>query len=180
MFLNDGVPPILFTLGTAAVHVAGDFFHHAAEACRILNRRGLLLIGPERQPPPNMPHGTQAFPYIPFSSVMPRCALNVHHGGIGSTAQALRAGKPTLVIPHAHDQFDNAARLQRLGLSETLPRARVNARRLAHAIAALLENHDAAARAQRVADAVALEHGALRAAQEVERFISPPGPQAAR
>lgn len=172
-FLNDGEPPILFTLGTAAVHVAGDFYHHAAQACRILNRRGLLLIGPKRQPPPNMPLGTQALHYIPFSAVMPRCALNVHHGGIGSTAQALRAAKPTLVIPHAHDQFDNAARLKRLGISETLPRAKVTAKKLADAIGSMLNNAHAATHAASIGSAVALEHGALRAAQEIERFTTP-------
>ncbi len=172
-FLRDGEPPILFTLGTAAVHVAGDFYQHAAEACRTLHRRGLLLIGPKQPPPPNMPKGTRAFAYIPFSAVMPRCALNVHHGGIGSTGQALRAGKPTLVIPHAHDQFDNAARLKRLGLSDTLPRAKVTAKRLAVAIGAMLHNAPAATLAERIGAAVALEDGAHRAAREVERLIAP-------
>ncbi len=51
---------------------------------------------------------------------MPHAAALVHHGGIGTTAQGLAAGLPQLVSPLAHDQFDNAARLQRLGVGRTL------------------------------------------------------------
>lgn len=168
-FLNDGEPPILFTLGTAAVHVAGDFYEHAAEACRILNRRGLLLVGPKRQPPRNMPKGTRAFEYVPFSAVMPRCAVNVHHGGIGSTGQGMRAGRPTVVIPHAHDQFDNAARLKRLGISETLPRGRVTGERLAAVTRVLMQDEKMLREAKRVGDLVRDEVGSETAADFLVR-----------
>lgn len=163
-FLNDGEPPILFTLGTAAVHVSGDFYEHAAEACRLLGRRGLLLVGPKRPAPRNMPKGTRAFEYVPFSSVMPRCAVNVHHGGIGSTGQALRAGRPTLVIPHAHDQFDNAARLKRLGVSETLPRGRVTGERLARVLRRVLDQHEIEVKAAQLGVRVGGENGSGTAA----------------
>ena len=59
-------------------------------------------------------------PYAPFSALMPRLRALVHHGGIGTSAQALAAGIPQLVVPFAHDQFDNAARLRRLGVADTL------------------------------------------------------------
>jgi UDP:flavonoid glycosyltransferase YjiC (YdhE family) len=166
-FLASGEPPILFTLGTAAVHVAGDFYHHAAEACRLLRRRGLLLVGPGRTPPNNLPADCLAVDYAKFSAVMPRCAVNVHHGGIGSTGQALRAGRPTLVIPHAHDQFDNAARVQRLGVSLTLPRPKVTARRLADQLARLLDDPRAHAEAARTRPILNGEDGAQRAAERI-------------
>jgi UDP:flavonoid glycosyltransferase YjiC (YdhE family) len=173
-FLASGEPPILFTLGTAAVHVAGDFYEHAAEACRILGRRGLLLVGPGRPAPGNLPAGSLAVEYARFSAVMPRCAVNVHHGGIGSTGQALRAGRPTVVIPHAHDQFDNAARLKRLGVSETLPRPKVTAARLASAIRTMLESPAASSNAHRLANLMKSEHGADRAASEIEKLAPRP------
>lgn len=169
-FVEEGDPPILFCLGTAAVHVAGDFYEHAAEACRLLSRRGLLLVGPSRAGPANLPPGVGAFPYAPFSWVMPRCAVNVHHAGIGSTAQALRAGRPTVTIPHAHDQFDNAARLMRLGVSVTVPRPRVTGRRLADAISSTL-TAEAGSRAAEMGRKIAGEDGAVRAIELIETWM---------
>ncbi|MBL8765017.1 MAG: glycosyltransferase [Phycisphaerae bacterium] len=163
-FLDAGDPPILFTLGTAAVHVAGDFYRHAARACDELGRRGLLLIGPGRDPPPKLSDRVRAFAYAPFSRVMPRAALNVHHGGIGSTAQALRAARPMLVIPHAHDQFDNAARVRRAGVGLSLPRHRLTTPRLAAALDALLRTPSFHACARRLGTVIQAEDGAARAA----------------
>ncbi|MBS0195184.1 MAG: glycosyltransferase family 1 protein [Planctomycetes bacterium] len=170
-FMDSGEPPILFCLGTAAVHVAGDFYEHAAEACWLLGRRGVLLVGPGRRGPQKMPAGVETFEYAPFSWVMPRCAANVHHGGIGSTGQALRAGRPTVVIPHAHDQFDNAARVKRLGVSETVARPRVTGRSLATALARVLERRETAERAASLGALIAKEDGAAEAIAHVERSL---------
>lgn len=170
-FIAEGEPPILFCLGTAAVHVAGDFYEHAAEACRMLNRRGLLLVGPKRVAPGNLPRGTRAFAYAPFSRVMPRCAVNVHHGGVGSTGQALLAGRPMVVIPHAHDQFDNAARVRRLGVSATLCRPRVTARRLADAVSRIETGSDAKAKASSIARAMAAENGSMTVVDTLDRLV---------
>ena len=170
-FLAEGEPPVLFTLGTAAVHVAGDFYAVAAEACRKLGRRGLMLVGPGRPAPGNLPAGSMAVEYARFSSVMPRCAVNVHHGGIGSTGQGLRAGRPTVVVPHSHDQFDNAARLVRLGVSATLPRPKVTPERLAAAVRGLLEDGGVAGRAAGLGRAMAGEEGAAAAVEAVERSV---------
>lgn len=162
-------PPILFSLGTAAVHTNWDFYEHAAEACRLLGRRGLLLIGRDEYRPRSLPKGVEAFTYVPFSEAMPRCAVNVHHGGIGSTAQGLRAGRPTLVVPLAHDQPDNAARLKRLGVSNTIPHGQVTPRRLADALRSLLESPSVAAKAATFREPLLAEDGALRAVEELER-----------
>jgi UDP:flavonoid glycosyltransferase YjiC (YdhE family) len=170
-FLAEGEAPVLFTLGTAAVHVAGDYFQMAAGACRRLGRRGLLLVGPGRPAPRNLPAGSLAVEYARFSSVMPRCAVNVHHGGVGSTGQGLRAGRPTVVIPHSHDQFDNAARLVRLGVSATLPRPRVTPDRLAAAVRGVLEDGGMAGRAAGLGRAMAGEDGAARAVEALERAL---------
>lgn len=169
-FLEEGDAPILFTLGTAAVHVAGDFYAMAAEACRLIGRRGLLLVGPKRAGPTNMATGTRAFAYVPFSSVMPRCAVNVHHGGIGSTGQGMRAGRPTVVIPHAHDQFDNAARVKRLGISETIVRRKVTAEGLAQALKRVVADEGMTRRAREIGERLRGEDGAARAAEEIERI----------
>ena len=70
-----------------------------------------------------LPPGALHLPYVPFSALLPRLSGLVHHGGIGTSAQALAAGIPQLVVPFAHDQFDNAARLRRLGVAVSLDSA---------------------------------------------------------
>ena len=175
-FMDAGKPPIVFTMGSTAVAVAGDFYKHAAEACLLLGRRGLLLTGNERNVPRHMPTGVKAFGYARFSAVLPRARAIVHHGGVGTAARALRAGKPTVVIPIVHDEFDNAARVERLGVSVTLQRARVSPRGLAAALRKVLENPAVAARAAEIGGQLAGEDGAVVAAEAVVALQEPAVP----
>jgi UDP:flavonoid glycosyltransferase YjiC (YdhE family) len=169
-FVDEGDPPIVFTMGTTMVHLAGQFFTKAAEACRELGRRGVLLVGRnEYFNSTSLPANVRAFAYAPYSTLLPKAAATVHHGGIGSTAQALRAGRPTVVIPAAHDQFDNAARVKRLGLSETVPVKRVTTKRLVAALRAVLDDPAFAARATSIGAKIAAEDGAGKAVSEIER-----------
>jgi len=127
-FLAAGDPPLVFTAGSAMVQ-AKQFFHVSAEVCRAAGRRGLLLTQFPEQLPATLPNGVRHFDYVPFSMVLPRCAALIHHGGIGTTAQAIAAGLPQLVVPTSHDQPDNAVRIRRLGIGDfVLPRAYTKAR----------------------------------------------------
>jgi rhamnosyltransferase subunit B len=119
LFLERGSPPIVFTPGSA-MHHGHAFFAAAAEACTILNRRGLLLTRHADQIPQNLPTGVIHLPYAPFSQLLPRSAALVHHGGIGTTAQGLHAGIPQLMMPMSFDQPDNADRVKRLGVGDWL------------------------------------------------------------
>jgi UDP:flavonoid glycosyltransferase YjiC (YdhE family) len=115
-FLDAGPPPIVFTLGSSAIWVARNFYLDSITAAQALGRRALLLIGNARNLPPSpLPEGIAAFEYAPFSQVLPRACAIVHQGGVGTTGHGLRSGKPVLVVPHAHDQFDNGNRVARLG-----------------------------------------------------------------
>lgn len=118
-FLDAGEPPVGFTSGTANATSHG-FFAASAAACELGGRRGLLITQFGDQLPARLPPGVLHVPYAPFGQLLPRLAAFVHHGGIGSTSQALRAGVPQLVRPMAYDQFDNAHQLQRLGVAERL------------------------------------------------------------
>ena len=71
--------------------------------------------------------------------------------GIGSTAEALRAAVPQLVIPQAYDQFDNGARVRALGVGRTLSASRVGARSLAHSLRTLVGSASVLARCREVA-----------------------------
>lgn len=121
-FIDTGPRPVAFSAGTAT-SIANDFFAHSVEACRIAGLRGILLSHFPNQVPAALPDNIIHVPYAPFSSLLPKLAAFVHHGGIGSTSHALRAGVPQLIRPVAYDQFDNAARAVRLGAArELLPK----------------------------------------------------------
>jgi len=167
-FLSDGEPPIVFTLGTSAVHMPGNFYGCAAEACRILGRRGILLTRYLDYAPTTLPPGVKAFSYIPFSTVLARASATVHHGGIGTTAHAMRAGRPTVIIPFAHDQFDNAARAKRLGVSVTLKRSRLTPYALADALHSIIDESAFSERAVQLGRQLSTEDGALVAATALE------------
>lgn len=172
-FLAAGEPPLVFTLGSAAVWVAGDFYQESIAAARTLGRRAVLLIGDERnRPRAPLPAGIVAFDYAPFGELLPRAAATAHQGGIGTTAQALRAGRPMLVVPFSHDQPDNAARVTRLGVARTLARHRYKAARVARELRELLENPSYAQRAAAVGARVRSENGARAAADAIEEKMS--------
>ncbi len=112
-FLKAGTPPVVFTPGSTMLDGQG-FFTAALQALRKLGRRGIFLAKDPAQSPP-LPPEILLRNYVPMSALLPRSAALVHHGGIGTTALALAAGIPQVATPFAHDQFDNSARLERLG-----------------------------------------------------------------
>ena len=128
-----------------------SFFAASAGACRMLKRRGILLSRHRDHIPRDLPPGVIHVDYAPFSQLLPRCAALVHHGGIGTTAQALAAGVPQLVMPLAHDQFDTAMRVRRLGVGSSIPVKRYNAPRVARELAELLGSSQVRERCRAVA-----------------------------
>jgi rhamnosyltransferase subunit B len=136
-FLDTGDPPIVFTPGTANTH-GNDFFKASIEVSCLLGKRALLLTSHRTALPDHLPEGVVHCDYLPFSTVLPRAAAIVHHGGIGTAAQGMAAGVPQLVVPRAFDQPDNGARLERLGIGTSLPPARYRtqaAQKLDHLLA---------------------------------------------
>jgi UDP:flavonoid glycosyltransferase YjiC (YdhE family) len=138
-FLDAGTPPIVFTPGSAMLQGL-PFFTTAAETCKRLGRRGLLLTRFAENIPAQLPEGVKHFAYAPFSEILSRCAALVYHGGIGTMAQALAAGVPQLVMPMAHDQFDNAERIKALGVGKSIARKNFRAKAVATALLKILED----------------------------------------
>lgn len=159
--------PLVFTPGSGNVFGHG-FFRAAAEACRRLGRSGLLLTRFPEQVPATLPAGVRHFEFLPFTWLLSRSAVLVHHGGIGSTSQALAAGIPQVIMPMGFDQFDNGDRVARLGVGRMLPRSRFDGRRLAATITPLLAEASVAVRCAAVAARLAAREGLEVAADEVE------------
>ncbi|HEY0430658.1 MAG TPA: glycosyltransferase [Pyrinomonadaceae bacterium] len=171
-FLDDGAPPIVFTLGTSAVWVARDFYRESIAAAKSLSRRAVLLIGDDRNRLPEaLPPGMIAVNYAPFEALLARGCAMVHHGGVGTTSQGLRAGIPTLIVPFAFDQPDNAAHAARLGCSRTLPRTKYKAARVARELDSLLRMPDYADRANEIGKRLRSENGAARACDLIEQVL---------
>lgn len=172
-FLQDGPPPIVFTLGSSAFWIAKDFYRDSIRAAQALGQRALLLIGHARNLPTEpLPEGVAAFEYAPFGEVLPRALAVVHQGGVGTTGQGLRAGRPVLIVPHAHDQFDNAARVVRLGCGRTIARPRYNSKSAIKELRVLLENPAYATKALEVGKQVQNENGASFAADAIEEVLT--------
>lgn len=131
--------PLVFTPGTGVVDVK-QFFDAAQRCCELLQRPGLFLS-------PNLEPGRFAscrailcLDYLELALVLPRAALLVHHGGIGTTARALEASTPQLISPQAYDQPDNGHRISELGAGAMLSRAKLSGEALADVARRLLES----------------------------------------
>ena len=183
-FLEAGEPPIVFTLGSAAVMDARDFFEESARAARILRRRAVLLYGIFNQPPTmaeneewrvesgeNIKSKIAAFDYAPYSLVFPKAAAVVHQGGVGTTAQVLRAGTPALIMPYSHDQPDNAARCERIGVAETISRDSYTAENAAKILRKILSDSSYNANAEETGKIVRAEHGTQIACDAIEDIL---------
>lgn len=119
-FLRAGSPPIILTYGTGTTQCE-KFYNIFIEAARKLNQRVLVLTQyPDQLPLLNSNREMHAS-YVPLQIILPHAAAIIHHGGIGTLSRALSASIPQLIVPLAHDQYDNAARLEKLGAGLSLP-----------------------------------------------------------
>jgi UDP:flavonoid glycosyltransferase YjiC (YdhE family) len=170
-FLREGEKPIVFTLGSSAVHDPRTFFDESVEAARILGRRAIFLTG-ENPAPAGIASDAFAAPYAPFSKLFPEAAVVVHQGGVGTTAHSLLAGRPALIMPCGFDQPDNAARVQRLGAGLTLSRNGYGARTAARQLQRLLGDPQYARAAHSIAARLREENGLERACDAIEELAS--------
>ena len=171
-FLDSGPPPIVFTLGSSAVWVARDFYRESIEAAKRLGQRAVLLIGDERNHPGELPAGMIAVNYVSYDLLLSRASVVVHHGGVGTTSHGLRAGVPTLIVPFAFDQSDNAEHARRLGVSRTVYRNQYRAARVATELGKLLRDPSYARRAAEVGAQIRQENGPARAADAIEQVLT--------
>ena len=171
-FLDNGASPIVFTLGSSAVWVARDFYEESIRAAKRLGRRAVLLIGDERNLPRVLPEGIIALDYVPYEALLPRACAVVHHGGVGTTSHALLAGVPTLIVPFAFDQSDNAEHARKVGTSRTLYRDKYLETRVADELHELLRQPSYARRAMEVGQRLKQENGPARAADLIEQLLS--------
>jgi len=149
-FLEAGDPPVIF-MPASLMRQSERYYAAAVGACLELGKRAILLSRDARHIPSDLPDTIRHFCYVPLGQILPRAAVFVHQGGIGACAQAMRHGVPQLVSPMAYDQFDNAYRLKRLGVGETIDDKAWSARIVADGIQALINSVDVRERCRAVA-----------------------------
>lgn len=170
-FLAEGQPPIVFTISTT-IWRAREFYEAAVAACRILGRRGVLLAADPEHVPPALPPSVRRFGYVPLRRLLPRVAALVHHGGLGTGAMALAAGIPQVARPVSFDQPDNAARLRRLGVSETVGHQLLGGQPLARALDRLLRSPEVGRRCTELAARIHATRGLALASDVIEELGS--------
>src|SRR5271168_99024 len=166
-FLNAGAAPVIFTPGSAG-STMHRFFRESIDAARQLKLRAMLVTNYPEQIPSRLPEGMAVFGYLPFSQVLPRAALLVYHGGVGTLAQGIKAGIPQLVVPNGYDQFDSAWRIEQLGLGRSIPQTRYRARRVASTIRGILADRASLERRMEYAARIDDDHAIARACELIE------------
>jgi rhamnosyltransferase subunit B len=169
-FLAGGSAPLVFTYGSA-MRQARSFFETAIALCQRMNRRGVLLAPQSDQIPTDLPEDMIQVPYAPLSALLPISAALIHHGGIGTVAQAFAAGIPQLIVPVAFDHFDEAARVMRLGVGVTLSGRRFTPARAARHLSRLLASPEVARRCQAIRARMAQENGVSSACDRIEAMM---------
>ena len=169
-FLAAGEKPLVFTPGTGNLHAA-EFFACALSAVNSLGKRAIFLTKERAQVPAHLPKSVLWQPYVPLSALLPHAAVLVHHGGIGTTAEALRSGTPQLIAPFAWDQFDNGARIASLGVGMTTPAKRLRPRKLARSLQTLANSDAIRARCSQFAAHFTPNQDPAALCREIERLL---------
>ncbi|MDQ0748555.1 UDP:flavonoid glycosyltransferase YjiC (YdhE family) [Streptomyces africanus] len=166
-FLADGPPPVYVGFGSMKTRdpEATDTF--VRTALRREKLRGVLSGDPATSEDDILVVGD-----TPHDWLFPRMAAVVHHGGAGTTASALRAGRPSLVCPFFGDQPYWAARVRELGAGPApLPARELTVSALAHSLHELTRHPPFAEAARRLGRALEAENGTARACEVLDEYL---------
>ncbi len=172
-FLQAGEPPLVFALGSSAVHIAPEFFRTSALVARKLKRRAVLVTGPLDAGIDASEFGDDLLmlKYVSYEKLFPHASVIVHQAGIGTLAQAVCAKKPMLIVPFGFDQFDNAERMVRLGVAETIGRKKYTINNAATSIEKLATEDSYKRRAIEVGARMQSENGIENACNAIESIL---------
>jgi rhamnosyltransferase subunit B len=168
-FLDDGDAPVVVTLGTSAATNAKQTFETIATILDDLGVRGLFLVGDESNVTGALRDRPGVWPFAPLHLVLPRCRAVIHAASLGTTAAVLQSGIPSLAVPLLFDQIWNAYRDAQLGVGLVLRHP--SGRRARTLIDELVTDERLRERARALAALLADEHGAARAADEIEAAL---------
>ena len=172
-FLEAGEPPVALGLGSIArtrASEAGRIVSLTAKALGHTGLRGVLIsdhAGTDADLPANVIRISGG---VPYDWLFPRVSVAVHHGGAGTTAEALRAGTPSVVVPVVPDQAFWGWRVHTLGAGPTpIPHKKLTAKNLSNAILQAADDPEIRLRCEILGSKIAAEDGVARAVEVFER-----------
>lgn len=165
-FLARHDAPLVFTYGTANRAVA-EFFAAAAQASAEQGRAAIFLTPHRQLLPDPLPPNVLQLDYVPLAILLPYSGCLIHHGGIGTCAQALRAGIAQVIVPGAFDQYSNAVRAEALGVGRAVPPQQLTSASLGAALRAVLDDADVTARCREVATRFPADDGLERCCEAI-------------
>jgi UDP:flavonoid glycosyltransferase YjiC (YdhE family) len=172
----EGTTPVIAVSSGSLSSVSADtftsFYRASVAAIQQIGARALVIGAPDETFSTPLPSDVYAVPFAPFSSVYPRCSAIIHHGGIGTTAQALRAGVPMLVVPWGLDQFFAGTRITQLGAGRRIDRHDLTASSVAAILRDLLEGEQYRTTAQTLAAQIAQEDGVEQLCTTLEAVLA--------
>jgi len=172
-FLDAGTQPVVVFPGSASGEHGRKLMRDVLMACRALGLRAVALGPAAVEPVPDEdPEWVHRCAHAPLALLLPRCAVFVHHGGIGSCAQGMVARIPQLIRPFAYDQFDNAARIEADGGGRFVPAGRASRAEFLRALDDLAGGGGALRSHVRATGPTGVE-AALRAVSDWERAVVP-------
>ena len=175
-FLHGGKPVVAVTAGTVA---PGErvlflpYYQVSTESILACGARALLINAPETKVSPEQREDVLNVPFAPFSQVFPACAAVIHHGGIGTIAQCLRAGVPSLVVPGGMDQPFNAAQVVQRQAGLWISRKRYTLSRAEQTLKALLCTSIYQDQARKIQAQIMQEDGVAALCAAVEQVVQP-------
>jgi UDP:flavonoid glycosyltransferase YjiC (YdhE family) len=174
-FIAAGPRPVCIDFGSMLDDDPDRTTELAIAALGRTGHRGVLIRGRYRRGSAGLPATIFAVDAVPHDWLFARCAAVVHHAAAGTTAAALRAGIPSVPVPHMPDQARWARRIHRLGAAAApIPRSRLTADALAAGIAAVTGDPTFGARAASLSAQVRAQNGTARALEILERELDQP------
>lgn len=170
-FLAAGPPPVYVGFGSMVDHERREVTQLVEQALVRSGQRAVLLEGWSDFGEAGLPDRIYRCESLPHSWLFPRMAAVVHHGGAGTTAAGLRAGKPTVIVPFFADQFFWGWCAYQLGAGpKAIPRKKLSADKLAQALRQAVNDTSMGANADRLGESIRAENGVARAVQLIERY----------
>ncbi|MCU1225056.1 MAG: glycosyltransferase, family [Edaphobacter sp.] len=168
----DGRTMVYASLGTSRRSDLG-IFHLIAEACAELRLQLVISLGGRRDPESlsGLPGEPVVVRYLPQLEVLKRADIVISHGGLNTTLETLREGKPMIVIPKAFDQPAVAARLKWCGVAEVLSMKELSANRILGALRRILNEPGYRDSAMKLHVAIRSSRGLEHAADVIEESL---------
>lgn len=172
-FLAAGAPPVYIGFGSMQNDDPAATTAIILEALALCGQRGVILTGWGGLDAADLPPTVFKLAHTSHDWLFPQMAAIVHHGGAGTTAAALRSGRPSIVVPFFADQPFWGQRVHALGVGpQPLPRRKLSAEALAAAIMTAIDTPEIVAAAATLGDKLQAENGAQRAVEVIETLLA--------